>query len=216
MSFRNREEAAHQLAGRLSAYRSLNPVVLGIPRGGVPMARVVADELGGELDVVLVGKIGAPENPACAIGAVDETGTISLLDAGRRAELRAYVEAETARQLEIIHRRRQLYTPSRVPVALANRLVIVVDDGVATGATMVAAVRAVRRQSPRRLVVAVPVAVPGSLALIRHEVDEVICLLAPVPLAAISGYYEDFAAVSDQQVSAALARAAGQPATPAQ
>jgi predicted phosphoribosyltransferase len=214
MAFRNREEAARRLAERLSAYRSVSPVVLGVPRGGVPMARVVADELGGDLDIVLVGKISAPENPAYAVGAVDETGTVSLLDDGRRAALREYLETEAARQLDLIRRRRELYTPFHGPVQLRDRIVILVDDGIATGASMLAAVRAVRRHGPRRLVVAIPVAVPGPLALIRRDVDDVVCLLAPVPLVAISGFYEDFAAVSDEQVVAALTRPVGHSTAP--
>jgi predicted phosphoribosyltransferase len=170
------------------------------------MARVIADELGGDLDVVIVGKISAPFTPAQTLGAVDETGTLMLLDDGRRPELREYLEVETAHQLDEIHRRRELYTSSRPPLVLTDRIVIVVDDGIASGASMLAAVRAVRRQAPRRLIVAVPVAVPGALALIRREADEVICLLPPAPLAAISGFYESFPPVTDEQVLAALTR----------
>ncbi|HSC27165.1 MAG TPA: phosphoribosyltransferase family protein [Vicinamibacterales bacterium] len=204
MAFKNRADAAHQLAQRLIRHRGGNPVVLGVPRGGVPMARIVADALGGELDVILVRKIGAPYNPEYAVGAVDEAGTITLTDFGREQAPRDYIQAEARRQIDLIRRRRHLYTPARSPVDLSGRLVIVVDDGIATGASMLAAVRAVRRQNPRELIVAVPVAAPDSLIAIRREVDEVVCLLAPVPLLAISGFYEEFSTVPDDDVTAAL------------
>src|SRR5512134_1356148 len=113
MAFRNREDAAWQLAGRLAAYRGLRPAVLALPRGAVPMARIVADALGGDLDIVLVCKIGAPDNAATAIGAVDETGSVTLTDYGRRHVPEQYVRAQAMRQLQALRHRRQLYTPPR-------------------------------------------------------------------------------------------------------
>lgn len=206
MSFQNREQAAGRLVEYLSQYRGLNPVVLGVPRGGVPMARIVADALGGELDVVLVRKICAADNLDYALGAVDETGAVTLTAPGRVPALREHIEAESRRQLDEMRRQRQLYTPSRGPLDVKGRIAIIVDDGIATGATMLAAVRAVRKGQPKRLIAAVPVASTGFLARVRGEVDDVVCLLAPTPLVAIPGFYREFPAVTDDDVIAALAR----------
>jgi predicted phosphoribosyltransferase len=206
MAFQNREDAARQLAERLSRYRGLDPVVLGVPRGGVPMARIVADALRGDLDVILVRTIRAPDNPANAVGAVDESGAITFVDTGRQDLTEEYIQSEARLGFQEICRRRRLYAPSRAPVALAGRIAIVVDDGITTGSSMLAAVRAIRKQRPKQLVVAVPIATPGSLVLVRREVDEIVCLLTPVPLVAIAGFYRDFPMVSDEQVVAALTR----------
>jgi predicted phosphoribosyltransferase len=153
MLFRNREEAARLLVGKLSRYRGQNPLVLGVPRGAVPMARLIADGLEGEVDVVLVHKLRAPEQPELAIGAIDETGRSHLSAYAQQLDLGDYIEVEKTTQLAELRRRRALYTGVRPPVDPAGRIVIVVDDGIATGSSMLAALRCIRARHPRRLVV---------------------------------------------------------------
>jgi predicted phosphoribosyltransferase len=215
MAFRNREQAARRLVERLTRYRGLGAVVLAVPRGGVPIGRIVADELQAELDVVLVCKIAAPGNLGCTVAAVDESAQVTLTDYGRQHVPEEYVRREANRQVESLRQRRQRYTPLKAPVDLAGKVVIIVDDGISTGASMLAAIRAVRQKQPLRLVVAVPLACTDALLAIEREADEVVCLLPAVPLAAISGFYQEFLPVSDEEVAAALTtgRATG-PAEP--
>lgn len=205
MRFRNREHAAQLLAGRLAPYRGCNPLVLAVPRGAVPMGRIIADALGGELDVVLVHKLGAPGNPQLAIGSVDETGHIYLgeyvQDLGVSA---AYIAAEKERQLAALRRRRAQYTPVRPPLSPTGRVVIVVDDGVATGASMIAALRAVRAKHPAKLIAAMAVAPPETVERLKEEADEVVCLSAPDWFSAVGQFFVDFSQVSDDEVIAAL------------
>jgi predicted phosphoribosyltransferase/dienelactone hydrolase len=206
LPFRDRDDAARQLAAALGRYRDAQPVVLGIPRGAVPMARIVADALGGELDVVLVRKLGAPGNPELAIGAVDEFGSIVLNEnAGWSGVGDAYIQREAREQLELIRERRKLYGAGHA-AGLAGRTVIVLDDGLATGSTMLAALQAVRLQRPEHLVCAVPVAAPDSLRSVARVADEVVCLATPSPFHAVGIYYQDFSAVSDDEVTRALGR----------
>lgn len=205
LPFRDREDAARQLSLALGQFRGQVPLVLAIPRGGVPIGRIVADLLGGELDVVLVRKLGAPSNPEFAIGAVDEQGMILLNDnAGWAGADDAYVMRESQRQLDLIRQRRQRYGAGRASASLEGRTVIVVDDGLATGATMIAALRALRARHPARLVCAVPVASLESLAEVRRHADDVVCLATPRPFHAVGLYYRDFAQVEDDDVAAAL------------
>jgi predicted phosphoribosyltransferase len=212
MPFRNREEAAQLLAQRLMAYRGHHPLVLGIPRGAVPMAKIIADALEGDLDVVLVHKLGAPGNPEFAIGAVDESGQVSLGPHVQRLGISEdYVAAETAAQLETLHTRRAMYTPIRPPISPAGRLVIVVDNGIATGASMLAALRAVWAKQPARLIAAVAVAPPQTLERMAQEADEVVCLEAPEELYAVGLWFEDFSQVTDAEVVAILKQARPQP-----
>jgi predicted phosphoribosyltransferase len=212
MPFRNREEAAHLLAQRLMAYRGHHPLVLGIPRGAVPMAKIIADALEGDLDVVLVHKLGAPGNPEFAIGAVDESGQVYLGSYVQRLGISEdYVAAETAAQRETLRTRRAMYTPIRPPISPAGRLVIVVDNGIATGASMLAALRAVRAQQPARLIAAVAVAPPQTLERMGQEADEVVCLEAPEELYAVGLWFEDFSQVTDAEVVAILQQARPQP-----
>ena len=161
--FKDRADATLALAHRLAAYRGARPLVLAIPRGGVPMAQGIAQALDGEMDVVLVRKLGAPFSEEFAVGAVDESGRIYRSPHAAQAGANdAYIEHEAARQMAILRRRRERYTPLRPPIDPAGRIVIVVDDGLATGATMVAALQAVRTRQPASLVCAVPVAAPDS------------------------------------------------------
>ncbi|MFC7300195.1 alpha/beta family hydrolase [Cognatiluteimonas weifangensis] len=206
LPFRDRSDAARQLAAALAPYRKSRPVVLAIPRGAVPMGRIVADELDGELDVVLVRKLGAPGNPEYAIGAVDEQGRVMLnpYPAWIGAD-DAYVDQEAQRQLALIRERRQRYR-GHAGIALGGRTVIVLDDGIATGATMLAALKAVRAQDPARLVCAVPVAARDSLAQVERLADHVVCLATPSPFIAVGQHYLDFPGVSDEDVARILAR----------
>lgn len=207
MRFRNREEAAAQLASRLSVYRGQRPLVLGVPRGAVPMARFIADALDGDLDVVLVRKLRAPDQPELAIGAVDEAG--SILE-GHYFDLASepYLREEVLTQQEILRKRRQLYTQAQPAIDPAGRVAIIVDDGVATGSSMLAAIRSVRARKPEALIVAIGVAPPATLDRLRREADDVVCLLAPDDFYAVGQFFDDFSEVTDAMVVDALTRAA--------
>lgn len=204
MLFQNREHAAHLLAQRLSAYyQNKNPLVLAIPRGAIGMAEIIADALGGELDVVLVRKLGAPDQPELAIGAIDEAGNVFLSGYGRDIDS-AYLEAEKQAQLEILRKRRAQYTPSRGAIDSHGRLVIVVDDGIATGSTMTAALRSIRKSKPKELVGAVAVASPAAARAMSREADAIVCLDVPAEFYAVGQFFEDFSQVSDEEVTAIL------------
>ncbi|TCP12475.1 putative phosphoribosyltransferase [Crenobacter luteus] len=205
MQFNDREHAARMLAARLvPAYGTSCPLVLAIPRGAVPMARILADALGGDCDVVLVRKLGAPLQPELAIGAVDEAGRVFVNDFARQTGADdAYLAEQTKRELARIRERRRRYTGGRRP-DVAGRTVIVVDDGLATGATMIAALSALRPQRPARLVCAVPVAPPDTLATVSRYADEVVCLEAPPAFQAVGQFYRDFPQVDDDEVVAIL------------
>jgi predicted phosphoribosyltransferase len=204
MRFRNREHAAQLLAERLrAAYRDRHPLILGVPRGAVPMAKIIAEELGGELDVVLVHKLGHPDQPEFAVGAIDENGNTILHEWAAEVDP-AYLEEEKSRQLAVLRERRARYTPDRSPANAEGRTVIVVDDGIATGSTMMAALRAVRAQHPKRLIGAVAVASPSAAQAIRRECDAIVCLMVPAEFAAVGEFFDDFTQVSDEDVIEAL------------
>ena len=204
MAFENRTEAGLLLARRLAEYRGRRPLVLAIPRGAVPMGKIVADALDGELDVVLVRKLRAPYNPELAIGSIDETGAVYLDPDIRHIVNDAYLEAEKNTQLATLRQRRQQYEPAGAPIDAAGRIAIVLDDGIATGSTMIAALRAVRARHPTKLVAATGVASPEALSLISQEADEVVCLETPLILYAIGAHFRDFTQVSDEEVVATL------------
>lgn len=205
LPYRNREEAARYLSEALSRFRGERPVVLAIPRGAVPMGRIVADALDGELDVVLVRKLGAPGNPELAIGSVDEAGRVALNEIAERiGDGEAYIQREAQRQLALIRERRQRYAAGQPGLELAGRTVIVLDDGLATGATMVAALRAARSRQPARLICAVPVAAADSLAEVAVLADEVVCLATPSPFYSVGLHYRRFDQVTDDDVVKAL------------
>jgi putative phosphoribosyl transferase len=206
--FRNRREAGSMLADQLAARQLPDPVVLALPRGGVPVAAEVARRLQAPLDLVMVRKIGVPYQPELAAGAVvngDDPQVVVNEDVARWAGLdRRDIQALAEVQLGEIARRRALYLGGRDPVPVAGRTVIVIDDGIATGATMRAALRAVRRRAPARLVLAVPVAAPAVLEALAAEVDEVVCVAQPDSLGAIGAYYLDFRQVEDDEVISML------------
>lgn len=201
MLFENREQAARLLVVKLAAYRGQNPLVLGVPRGAVPMAKIIADGLGGDVDVVLVHKLGAPGQPELAIGSVDENGYVYLT--AFVAELGVsddYLKRETKLQVEGLRRRRQLYTPIRPPLDPAGRIVIIVDDGIATGSSMIAALHAVREKKPARVIVATAVAPPETVERLQGEADEIVCLATPATFFAIGTFFGDFSQVPDEEV----------------
>jgi predicted phosphoribosyltransferase len=206
MIFADRIAAAGKLAEALSEYRDKNPLVLAIPRGAVPMVKVIAQQLNGEMDVVLVRKLRAPGNPEYAIGSVDESGWVYLTEYAERAGAdQEYVKREVDEQLETIRRRRAHYTPGRAPADPAGRIVIIIDDGLATGSTMIAALHALRNQKPAELVCAVPVAPPETLKKLQGKADRIVCLSAPDNFYAVGQFYADFPQVTDNEVIACLA-----------
>jgi len=208
MKFRNRTDAGQRLAAALGAYAGRRPVVLALPRGGVPVGAAVATALGAPLDLVLVRKIGAPRQPELALGAVVDGGAPmvvrnrQILEATGTSD--AQFDAIGARELAEIERRRARYFGARPAIDVAGRVAIVVDDGVATGATMRAALQATRRRGPACLVLAVPVAAPDALESLRADVDDVVCLSSPDGFMGVGQFYDDFRQLTDDDVIALL------------
>lgn len=208
LPFANRHEAGRLLGAQLLRFKKDHPLVLALPRGGVPVAHEVATSLDCDLDLLLVRKLGAPHHPELGIGAIvdGDRPQIFVNDevVGRMAVPPGYIEQEAERQIGEIARRRATYLTGRKPLPVAGRTVIVVDDGIATGGTVRAALRAIRQQKPARLVLAVPVAAPDSLLSLASECDEVICLVTPEPFYAVGIHYEDFTQTTDEEVKALL------------
>jgi putative phosphoribosyl transferase len=204
--YRDRVDAGARLAERFTAYRGQDVLVLGIPRGGVPVAAELARNLDAELDVIVARKLGAPFQPELAIGAVTANGGRYLNKAMlRAADVTAeYLAAITAEEMAEARRREEHFRGKRPPPRVEGRTIIVVDDGLATGATMRAAVRAVRRRHPARVIVAVPVAPPATCASLRAETDEVVALLEPEPFHSVGLYYEDFTPPEEGEIELAL------------
>lgn len=210
MSFANRNEAGVRLAARLAHLKGEDVVVFALPRGGVPVAAPIARALDAPLDLVLVRKLGTPIQPELAMGAVADAGAPVIVrneDVIAMARVdEAEFDAVCRRELLEIERRRRLYLGARPHVEAKDRVAIVVDDGVATGATTRAALRAIRTHQPKRLVLATPVAPPEALELLREEADETICLEVHANFGAIGYFYRDFHQLSDDEVIAILDR----------
>jgi putative phosphoribosyl transferase len=210
MSFRNRSEAGRKLAAWLKRYKDQQPVILALPRGGVPVAAEVAAAFNAPLDLVLVRKIGVPSQPELAMGAVVDGGSplvirnedVIQLTGVDEAEFQAVCDGELAE----IERRRRLYIDDRERIDVKGRLAIVIDDGVATGATTRAALRATRMRQPNKLVLAVPVGPTDTIAAMQEDADEVVCLEEYEIFGAIGYFYDDFRQITDQEVIDILAR----------
>ncbi|WP_114783228.1 phosphoribosyltransferase [Botryobacter ruber] len=201
MRFRDRDDAARQLVTELRKYKGEKGVVVAIPRGAVPMGETIAKELGFQLDIVLTKKIGHPANPEFAIGAVSTHGAVVSGYPGVSEE---YIKNETERIKELLSQRYQLYRGNRKSTDLTGKTVIIVDDGIATGNTMKATIELIKESKPQKLVVAVPVAPPETVARLSADVDELVCLYAPEWFEAVGQFYEDFPQVSDEEVIALL------------
>ncbi len=210
----DRHDAGRRLAARLAPLRGEGPLILGLPRGGVVVAEEIARALEAPLDVLIVRKIGAPDNPEYGLGAVAEDGTRIVDDVrARRAGYPAQeLDPIVDRELLEVHRRAIAYRDGRPAPHLEGRTVVLVDDGAATGGTMEVAVRAARRHSPRRIVVALGVVPPDVATSLRRDADDLIACVEPASLVAVGDWYREFGQVSDDEVRAALARSRG--ATP--
>jgi predicted phosphoribosyltransferase len=200
--FRNRQDAALQLAQKLKGRKLHDPLVLAIPRGGVVTGAVLARVLGADLDVLLSRKLRAPGHPEVVVGAIAEDGSVYFDPHAWEflEQMDNYLVEERHHQMGEIARLEHLFRAIRPQAPVAGRSVIVTDDGIATGSTMIAALQAVKRQNPREVIVAVPVASPDRLEEVRRWCDEVVCLLAPEMFQAIGQFYEDFTQVEDKQV----------------
>jgi len=223
MQFVDRHDAGRQLAAELLPHARDRPVVVALPRGGVPIAVEVARALDAPLDVLAVRKLGAPGNPELGVGAVaeDGTGVLDRQSAGSLGMTAEMLDATLARESAELRRRVERYRDGRASIPVDGRTVIVVDDGLATGLTDLAAVRALRKRGARRIIVAVPVGSREAVSMLSEEADEVLCLVVPQRLFGVGMWYTDFSAVSDEEVLALLAEASGpaqataQPAGPA-
>lgn len=211
ISFENRQSAGRALAEALAAYRDQYPLVMALPRGGVPVAYEVARALSAPLGLVFVRKIGAPGQPELAAGAVADGNTPETVvnESVQRAFGLDHRFFEQAAEIELkeIEARREKYLRGRPQPKIEDKTAIVIDDGVATGATTLAALRSVRRAKPRKLVLAVPLAPSDALAAMRAEVDALVCLKTPEPFVAIGNHYREFAQLSDEEVQALIDRA---------
>ncbi|HAI20544.1 MAG TPA: phosphoribosyl transferase [Clostridiales bacterium UBA8153] len=208
---RDRQEAGEKLAERCAGYRGSRPLVLAVPRGGVVVGAVLAHALGGELDVVVARKIGAPHHPEFAIGSVTESGAV-LLEAGPGMTISPdFIGREAAAQRREIARRTRYYRQGRPRPGAGGRVTLVVDDGIATGLTIRAALQSIAHEKPARLVLAVPVAPPEVLPELAPYADELICLHTPDPFCAVGQWYRDFEQTSDGEVMALLQKARGFP-----
>jgi putative phosphoribosyl transferase len=213
MSFANRKDAGHRLAARLANYKDRHPVILAMPRGGVPVAAEVAAALHAPLDLVLVRKIGVPFQPELAMGAVVDGDSPIIVRNEDVIRMAGVPDSEFAavceKELAEIERRRRVYLGERKPVEVANRPVILVDDGIATGATTRAALRGVRMRKPSEIVLAVPVAPTDTIEALESEADTILCLESHVDFGAIGYFYTDFTQVTDEEVIEILARFSG-------
>jgi putative phosphoribosyl transferase len=212
VEFSDRREAGRLLAERLMHLRDQDPVVIGLPRGGVVVAYEVAAALQAPLDIIIVRKLGAPDQAELGIGAVvdaEDHPQVTLYDelVRRLGVSRDHIDREVQEQVREIRRREQEYRAAHRPAPVYGRTVILVDDGIATGSTVRAALRALRARQPGRIVLATPVAAPDSLKSLRHEADEVVTLTAPAWFRAVGQFYTDFAQTSDEEVMELLRRA---------
>jgi putative phosphoribosyl transferase len=209
--FRDRHDAGRLLGPQLGSYAHRpDTLVLGLPRGGLPVAFEVAQALDAPLDVFLVRKLGLPGQEELAMGAI-ASGGITVLNSevvDRLAVPRHVIDAVAAREQRELERRERLYRGARPPLDVRGKTVILVDDGLATGATMRAAINALREQQPAQIVVGVPIAAPETCDAFRDEVDEIVCAITPEPFYAVGLWYEDFTQTSDEEVRDLLARAA--------
>ena len=210
MVFRDRREAGRLLAERLAGFREASPVVLGLPRGGVPVAFEIAQGLRAPLDVLLVRKVGVPSQPELALGAVSDGADPEIfIDQQLKAHFDIddhYVAEACEREIAEIDRRRAAFRGNLEPLPVEGRVAIVVDDGIATGATTRVALRALRRRKPSRTILAVPVAPRDSLDALHGEADEIVCLETPEDMGAVGFYYQDFRQTTDREVQELLAR----------
>jgi predicted phosphoribosyltransferase len=216
-AFPNRAEAGRFLAEKLAQYANRDDViVLGLPRGGVPVAYEVAKRLRAPLDAFIVRKLGVPGFEELAVGAIASGGVRVLNEDVARALPNAHeiIESVTAKETAELDRREQIYRDGRPALELRGRIVILIDDGLATGATMRAAVKALRQRGVGKIVVAVPVGPPDTCREFEEDADEVVCGIAPDFFQAVGQYYEDFSQTSDEEVRELLARAASTAADP--
>jgi putative phosphoribosyl transferase len=204
--FRDRVEAGELLAGQLSQYSNRDDVVvLALPRGGVPVGRQVAEKLGVAFDVYIVRKLGVPGHEELAMGAIADGVRLLNDEVVRALDIPSNVIDSVARREQIeLERRENLYRGTRAPIVLAGKVVILVDDGLATGSTMRAAVMAVKQHQPALVIVAVPVGAPSTCRELRREADAVVCVRTPDPLVAVGMWYRDFTPTSDREVRSLL------------
>lgn len=196
--FKNRYDAAMQLAAKLEKYRGKDGIVLAVPRGGVPLGYVIAKELGFPLEIILSKKIGHPHNPEFAIGSVTLHGAViddSVMDVDMD-----YIHRTADRILHDLKEKFKLYMGDQRPTSLKNKTVIVVDDGVATGNTLKATIHAIRKDKPKEIIIAIPVAPPSTADKLRKIADELICLHSPLDFYGVGQFYDDFSQVSDEEV----------------
>lgn len=199
MRFHNREEAGKVLAQRLAEYKKDKPVVLAIPRGALPVGQVIADVLNGELDVVLVKKIGAPNNPELAIGALSESGDIYFTEMAQGLS-HEYLTERANIEVKKLNQKRKLYSALRPQVNLKGRTVIIVDDGIATGSTMLAAIKSALHREAKKVIVATVIAPPETVENLRKEADEVVVIYTPELFKSVGEFFEDFSQVTDKEV----------------